>query len=101
MRREDEHLLRYFRTKQCEKCGRTCGGAAQPHHVKPRGHGSGSRLDVAANLIALCWECHESLQEGGRKAQIECWTIIAAREGLSSWRVCEAAVHRLLRSPKR
>lgn len=95
----DERLLAYFRSKgKCEVCGTE--GQMQPHHCKPRGMSGGSRLDVALNLIALCWQCHGRLQEGGRAAQEQCWRVIALREGLKSWEQCEEAVHRLLRRPK-
>lgn len=54
----NEPLLDYFRAKgSCEVCGQR-ENTLHPHHIKPRGHGGGSRLDAAVNLIALCGLCH-------------------------------------------
>lgn len=94
----NHNLLEYFRCRPCESCGRSA--PSEPHHIKPKGHGGGSRLDVALNLVSLCggpYGCHAKLQEG-RKNQVKCWALVARREGLSGWRVAEAAIQRLLRT---
>ena len=96
MLRIDERLLVYFRGRTCERCGL---GPGEPHHVKPRGHGGGSRLDVACNLISLCRMCHMAV-ERTREGQQECWRIIESREGLE-FGAAEEAVWRLLRTCSR
>lgn len=95
-----ESILCYFRGQACEMCDDRPMAQAEPHHIKPKGADGGSRLDVALNLISLCRECHNKVHDGGRKAQVECWKIVAKREGLSSWKVAEGAIHRLLRTKK-
>lgn len=101
----NEELLEYFRTQKCELCGSFMSRRITCHHVYCRGMGGGSRLDVVLNLVSLCMDggngCHEKIQVGGKAAQIQCWELVAKREGLESWEVARDAVWRLLRSPKK
>jgi hypothetical protein len=97
----NEGLLKYFRSKKlCELCGRPIphGRKAEPHHVKCRGHGGGSRLDVALNLVSACWLCHGQVQEDPQ-GQARCVEVIAYREGLLPEQVQEA-IWRLLQRDK-
>ena len=98
----DEKLLTYFRGKrQCELCKRRLapGEPGIPHHVNPRGHGGGSRLDVALNILTSCWQCHGDKAHDGNRAKQEGMEIIAYREGLLPEQVQEA-IWRLLRRDK-
>lgn len=104
MRIVDDNLLDYFRSRpRCEYCGHASPGRLDPNHVYARGIGGGSRLDVVLNLVALCpgWtggQCHDKYHNG-RISRAELWRIIETREGLEEGQA-EAAVHRLLRTPK-
>lgn len=98
MKRENDDLLDYFRRRpECELCG-LVKACHDPHHIKPKGIGGGSRLDVACNLMALCRACHIEVH-AGKISKAQLLEIIAAREGLLAEEV-EAAVWRLLRTPK-
>lgn len=100
VRVENDDLLAYFRRRpECELCGAENRQGLDPNHVKPKGIGGGSQLDVALNLIAMCRSCHNAYHDG-RVSKRELQTIIAEREGLLPEEV-EAAVWRLLRTPKR
>jgi hypothetical protein len=88
---------------RCEWCKKYVT-RREPHHVKPRGMGAGSRLDVAINLIALCGvftggdNCHHEAEQGHiLRADLE--AIIAAREGLLQHQIRER-IDALLRLPK-
>lgn len=57
----DEALLDRFRlARRCEWCGRPTPGC-DPAHIHSRGAG---RVDIAANLLALCRECHNRSHTG-------------------------------------
>jgi HNH endonuclease len=96
----NEDILQYFRgRRRCELCDRAIpeGESAHPHHAQQRGIGGGSRLDVALNLLAACWDCHGDLHtRAGKDASVE---VIAYREGLLPEQVQEA-IWRLMRRPK-
>lgn len=101
MIRPNEDLLEYFRNRPaCEVCGKppARGTRLDPHHIKARGIGGGSRLDVALNLVALCRRCHDRVHSG-MIATITLWSIVAKREGLSCGDGAEGAIYRLLRTP--
>jgi hypothetical protein len=98
----NEELLAYFRGRElCELCGRQLvpGEFAHPHHVHPRGLGGGSRLDVALNLLSVCWQCHGGGAHDGKKARQQGMEIIAYREGLAVEQV-QQAIWTLLRRDK-
>ncbi|HMC90197.1 MAG TPA: HNH endonuclease [Gemmataceae bacterium] len=87
----NEELLDYFRAKKfCELCARRIRYTEQahPHHVQARGHGGGSRLDVALNVVSACWLCHGEADTPEQKDR--CLEIIAYREGLLPDQVQEA-----------
>ena len=84
MRIIDEPLLQLFRDKQqCEYCGRKLRYRPEVHHVFARGMGSGTRLDIAINLIALgSWmdcSCHQRFH-AGHIARHDLLAVVAARE---------------------
>lgn len=66
----DEKMLTNFRGPgMCQFCGRYCHKDREASHLFARGMGSGSRLDIEINLMALGgpWECkchHLSHSEG-------------------------------------
>ncbi len=70
----------------CEFCEES--PAVQLHHIKAKGIGGGSCLDVSFNLIMLCVECHAKAHDGAIPKSV-LWGIAAERE-----------VRRLLRQPK-
>ena len=74
----------------CEWCHgeEMLNGSLQCHHIRPKGMGGGSRLDVAFNLVMLCLACHEKAQRNKIPESV-LWGIAAERE-----------VRRLLRMPK-
>lgn len=98
----DENLLDYFRRKPaCEYCGAVSPGRLDPHHVRRRGAGGGSRLDVVLNLVSLCpglWagQCHE--KHGNPKIRPVFEAMIAKREGLANAAAVRKAINRLLLS---
>ena len=70
MRIIDDDLLDRFRSAgRCEICRKQCK-QREPHHHRRKGFGSGARLDVAINLVALgssalfCCGCHGSIHAG-------------------------------------
>jgi len=79
----DEPLLQLFRdTRRCEVCGKR--GPVQPHHLLARGIGGGGRLDIRANLVAVCFgpgtkDCHGRIHQGIIKRDT-LWLIVAKRE---------------------
>ncbi len=91
----NDYLLAYFRNRPCDFCGEPA--PSDCHHVKPRGHGGGSRLDVALNLVSLCRSCHDGVD--CREGQDRCWRLIEEREGLEEG-AARGAVDRLLRRSK-
>ncbi len=94
----DEAVLDKFRTAHyCEYCQRWCE-RTDPHHWKPKGMGSGSRLDIPRNLIALCRECHNKAEDGNIPRHV-ILALIAVREQV--WPdAIEAEIYLLLRTPK-
>lgn len=88
IRKDAKILARLHReASRCEMddCSRQ---AKECHHIKPRGHGGGSRLDVGFNLVMLCVECH-ALAQRNEIPRRALWGIAAERE-----------VYRLLRQLK-
>lgn len=94
----DEPLLDLFRAPgPCERCLRP-QPRREPHHVRAKGMGGGSRLDVRINLVALCTACHRFIQ-GNRQREAGILAIIAEREGTTPEAIHEE-IDRLLRLPK-
>lgn len=58
----DRAAIEKARKPYCELCGRE--QATHVHHIFARGMGGGGRLDVAINLISLCWQCHRKVHDG-------------------------------------
>lgn len=80
MRRINNKLLDKFRSNPfCEHCG-IIVTRAHPHHVFSRGMGGGMRLDIPANLIALCPDCHHRVHIG-KIPRDTLISIVAQREG--------------------
>lgn len=97
---KDERLLREFREKRgCEWCGRSGGICVDPHHLWARGLGSGSRLDVRPNLIALCrLQCHHDAHNG-TLMRCDLLAIVALREKVLQDHI-QTVIHWLFRRPK-
>lgn len=65
MRITNDRLLQEFRAPgHCEWCWEPCPEGRHPHHILARGMGGGGQLDVAFNLIGLCWLCHRRYHDG-------------------------------------
>lgn len=102
MRVVSTKTLKAFRLGPCELCGRP--GRCDPHHVYGRGFGSGTRLDVPENLVALCRvPCHLAAQEGHGMSVPE-WRdallrLVARREGTTPEAVTDY-IHALRRLPR-
>lgn len=100
MKIEDDAMLERFRlSPRCEHCGRPTPQGCDPHHLFKRGMGGGSRLDLAAFLIALPRiPCHADAESGAikRNALLK---IVGQREGVP-WRQIEEVKDILLRTPK-
>lgn len=78
----DETLLDRFRFgRKCEWCGKPAYGL-DPHHCFGRGMGGGSRIDLALNLIGLCWHCHRIEIPRGRILRCDLLAVIASRDGV-------------------
>ncbi len=95
----DEDLLEQFRRAgRCEICQRWFY-RLQPHHWLPRGMNSCRRLDVPANLIALCVVCHAKA-EAVNIPREEILRIIAQRE---EWhpKLLREELYRLVREENR
>ena len=95
----DERLLDEFRAAaRCELCGRPTPNGAHPHHLSARGMGGGARVDVRANLMALCYLCHRIAHDGNvsRRSLLE---IVAKREGCSVQAILDE-VWKWQRTPK-
>jgi hypothetical protein len=104
MRVVDEPLLSEFRGPgTCEWCGREVV-RREPHHIYARGMGGGGRLDIRANLVALCApfsggdDCHDAAHDG-RITKDELIAVVARREGVQPGAVRDE-IFRLLRAPK-
>lgn len=80
MRIVDPVAIEKARLPYCELCGSR--GSIHVHHVFARGMGGGGRLDVAINLISLCWQCHRKVHDG-RIAKSRILRVIARRHGAS------------------
>lgn len=87
MRIVDPKTLALFRGRGlCGYCGRfNC--VREAAHVSARGMGSGKRVDLAINLIALggVWgcACHDKSHNGKEPTQEQLLAKVAAREGVS------------------
>lgn len=83
MRIVDENCLNRFRfARKCEWCAAPTPHGAHPHHIYCRGAGSGGRLDIAINLIALDWKCH-GMVHSGHIQRHDLLAIVAARHGVT------------------
>ena len=78
-------LLDWFRRRTCELCGDR--GFSDPHHLRGRGLGGGSRYDVSYNLISLCRKCHRLEQDYPSEFVRR---IVAKRMGWTFEQHCEA-----------
>jgi hypothetical protein len=103
---KNEKLLATFRGPgQCEMCGKS--GFKVPHHIKPKGHGGGSRLDIRINLISLLDDfdcsCHSDWHDGRgkdwEKGKPGFLAVVAAREDCLQGEITEC-INLLLRLPK-
>ncbi len=74
-----------MRLEYCEHCGNT-PGYYETHHIKTEGSGG---LDIRANKINLCVECHVLAQEYKIKPH-QLIIIVARREGVSVTEVYQA-----------
>lgn len=85
-------LRRFAEVYRCEYCGcRTPG--ADPAHIFGRGAG---RVDIPANIVSLCRQCHTSSHAGGYPTFDDLLLIAAKREGVTpEWIVDE--VYRIRR----
>jgi len=96
----DEPMLDLFRGPgRCEGCGKPCR-RREPHHIKKRGLGGGSRLDIPINLIALgsAFDCACHIKaEAGTLPKAKLLEIVAGREGRTPEQV-ELEIYRLLRT---
>ena len=100
----DEELLDCFRgAGLCEYCGKLVV-RREPHHLFCRGMGSGGRLDVRINLVAICAtfsggdNCH-ARAHSGEITRSELLEIVAAREQTTVEEI-EATIHLMRRTPK-
>ena len=100
MKHIDEALLESFRNKRrCDLCGLPVYNVRpEPHHVYPKGMGSGSRVDIRENIMAVHWKCHRSIEDGNVHREV-CWLIVALREKLTV-EECKASVMRVINAPK-
>lgn len=98
MTEPDEALLKYFRGRPCDLCGRPPPN--DPHHAMGRGHNGAYLVERAIALMTLCRRCHDLHGDDPSKLDV-LLGIIARREGLESWEVARDAIWRLRReSPK-
>lgn len=102
MRIENEAVLDKFRSSSiCEFCLHPIGRGvrAEPHHVRAKGLGSGHRLDVSLNIVALCMYDHRKFHDGNipRSALLQ---VVANRYFVEP-DVIEEAINILIRLPKR
>jgi len=91
----DEAVLDLFRGVACEICGRP--GSSEPHHVSARGMGSGKRLDVAINLLAVCRRCHTHIESGNIRRRVVL-AVVADRERMTV-DLLEQSIWQLQREP--
>ncbi len=99
----NEKLLTEFRTAgPCAYCGRR-SSIRQPHHIICRGMGSGKRLDVRINLVALghafSCPCHADAHRGDI-IQADFFAVVAARDNLMQHNI-EAVLAALRKIPHR
>jgi len=98
-----EETLDLFRGPgTCAFCLAKCR-ARQPHHIRPKGHGGGSRLDIRINLISLghpleC-PCHDGFHSRNSPTVAEFRQIVARRERCLQCEI-ELVVNLILRLPK-
>lgn len=101
MRIPNNKLLKLFRTPgYCELCGFFVR-KREPHHLRAKGMGSGGRLDIRCNLLALGgteklpdgrvrFTCHcHKLFHAGKVSFMELVKIAAAREKVSPEAIVE------------
>ena len=86
MRIVNEKLLDQYRTPgHCEFCGAKAS-TREPHHASARGMGSGKRLDIRCNLMAVgasrlfVCPCHAFIHQGGKARSEVVLEVIADRE---------------------
>jgi hypothetical protein len=100
----NEDLLEECRLPgRCEFCGKYCK-VREPHHLFCNGMGSGSRLDIRINLIALgstyFWQCEcHRLAHAGTISREALLAIVAVREGRTPEQITEE-IWRLRRKAK-
>lgn len=82
-----------FRCEWCKAAGPVC-----PHHLKHRGMGGGSRLDVRINLIALCQTDHDAYH-AGHILRADLLAVVAQREDCLQDEI-ETVIGILVRLPK-
>lgn len=83
MIREDETLLDLFRgAGRCEWCLRWCE-LRHAAHIFARGMGSGGRLDVRFNVVAICWQCHQENHAGRKPKREDLLAAVAQRHNLT------------------
>lgn len=88
---------------RCQFCGNSCS-KREPHHLRAKGLGSGKRIDIPINLIALgstplfqC-SCHTKIGDGNIKAA-NVLAIVAQRECTLSNTITEV-MDFIIRLPK-
>jgi len=97
-----ETLDRFRQPGRCENCDIWCALPRVSAHVFGRGHGGGTRLDIALNLVSLgdafrC-RCHQDHHSGKLKTGRLC-EIVGQRYGMTGPEV-EARLRLMLRAPK-
>lgn len=101
----DESMLDNFRGPgRCDLCWKECL-ATEPHHVKAKGIGGGSRLDISINLLRVgstlrwCCPCHNAIHNG-HVPKDDVINAVAKREGTSADAI-RMAIYVILSLPKR
>ncbi len=100
----EKTLARFRGAGVCSWCKRHVS-RREPHHVATRGHGSGGRLDLDINLVALCavfsggLDCHASHHAGHQPTTDDLLAVVAARERTTQDEI-RRAVRDIRRLPK-
>lgn len=82
----EKTLAKYRGPGRCEWCCRPVS-RREAAHVFARGMGSGGRLDIDINLVALCGafsgglNCHHESHQGREPTTDDLLAVVAAREG--------------------
>jgi len=97
-----ESTLASFRAyRTCEWCLKL--GPCYPHHIIPRGHGGGRRLDVRLNLVSLGHDfvcgCHKAIHDKGEPSREDLWGVVGRREKCNPAHI-EGALWWVLRADK-